>query len=605
VRLSRVAELFGFVPDCRTTVTAARLQAAPGEASIATPHLGAHTVRDFFGGRPPKVAILVWFRAHAMEGGILLGLVVGAALALVVRLPRRDTPKADQWQATLAGMPDGLMVLDAALRLVEWNQHFPEFVGVPAEVLWVGMPLEDILRVQAIAGEFGLVNVEVEVRRRIELIKSGGSTGTIERKRPNGQTMELRRSPLPDGGFVTLYTDISSRRRAEDQLRQAQKMEAIGQLTGGVAHDFNNLLTVVLGNLEMAQHALETSNLLRAQRKIEEAQGGARRGAALTQHLLAFSRQQNLKPQPIDANKIVSEMSELIRHALGTIELETVLAGDLWQAILDPNQLENVLLNLALNARDAMPNGGKVTIETANSYLDAAYAAVNENVSPGQYVLISVSDCGTGMPQADVARAFEPFFTTKGVGKGSGLGLSQVFGFIKQSNGHVKIYSELGAGTTVKLYLPKLLSERSEEFETAAPRFDHPRAHDQETVLVVEDDADVMAYAMEALESLGYLVIATKDAASALTALDRHPQIVLLFTDVVMPGMNGPELAQEVLGRRPDLAVLYTTGYPVNAIAHRHLLRPEAAIISKPFALAELSAAVRDAIDQRTNTNMD
>ncbi len=525
-------------------------------------------------------------------------LVVAAVLLTGFLLRRWQKGKTAQWQATLSGMTDGLMVIDHDLRLVEWNQHFPKFVGVPAEMLSVGMKLEDILRAQADAGEFGQVDLEQEVRHRIAHIKSGASTGTIERQRPNGQILELRRSPMTDSGFVTLYTDITDRRRAEDQLRQAQKMQAIGNLTGGVAHDFNNLLTVVIGNLEMAQSALEASNLLRVERMIKEAQGGARRAATLTQRLLAFSRRQNLEPQTVDANKIVSGMSELIRHSLGNIELETVLAGGLWTTRLDANQLENVLLNLAINARDAMPGGGKVTIETANSHLDAAYAAAHSEVTPGQYVLIAVSDCGTGMSPEDAARAFEPFFTTKDIGKGSGLGLSQVFGFIKQSSGHVKIYSELGSGTTVKLYLPRLLTEPVAEVETAAVTPDFPTARDNETVLVVEDDADVMTYATEALKSLGYHVIATKDAPSALVTLEAHPDVALIFTDVELPGMTGPELVQNARRCRRSLAVLYTSGYPANAIVHRDLLGPEVKIITKPYVLAELAAAVRDAIDQ-------
>jgi signal transduction histidine kinase/CheY-like chemotaxis protein len=545
---------------------------------------------------------LDWLRAHAMPG-LQLAVLIVVPLLLVRFLRRKQLQrgKAAQWQATLAGMPDGLMVVDRELRLVEWNQHFPKCVGLPVEMLSVGMTFEDMLRAQAVAGEFGPVDIEQEVSRRISLIKSGASTGTIERKRPNGQILELRRSPLADGGFVTLYTDITDRRHAEDQLRQAQKMEAIGHLTGGVAHDFNNLLTVVLGNLEMAQGAIETSNHLRAQRKIEEAQAGARRAATLTQRLLAFSRRQNLKPQKVDVNKIVAEMSELIRHSLGTIELETVLAGGLWTALLDPNQLENVLLNLAINARDAMPHGGKVTIETANSYLDAAYAAAQNEVRPGQYVLIAVSDTGTGMSPEDAARAFEPFFTTKEIGKGSGLGLSQVFGFTKQSNGHVKIYSEIGSGTTVKLYLPRLMTEPAVEAETISLQPNIPPAKDQEIVLVVEDDVAVITYSMEALESLGYRVIATKDAPSALMALDTHPDIALIFTDLELPGMNGPELVQEALRHRPGTPVLYTSGYPANAIVHNDILGPDAKVLNKPFVLAELATAVRNALDRPVN----
>jgi signal transduction histidine kinase/ActR/RegA family two-component response regulator len=504
--------------------------------------------------------------------------------------------EAARWQATLRGMPDGLMVLDADLRLVEWNQHFPDCVGVQVEILREGMPIADILRAQALAGEFGPVDVEAEVRRRVADLRAGVSTGTIERRRPNGRTMELRRSPMAEGGFVTLYTDITTRRRVEDQLRQAQKMEAIGQLTGGIAHDFNNLLTVVMGNIEIAQNALQASNPLRAQSKLEEARAGAERGAILTRRLLAYSRRQTLEPRAVNVNKIVANMSELIRSSIGRLSLETVLAGELWDTIIDPNQLENALLNLAINARDAMPDGGKITLETANANLDAAYAAAHSEVLPGQYVLVAVSDGGEGMSPEATERAFEPFFTTKDVGKGSGLGLSQVFGFIKQSNGHVKIYSEIGLGTTVKLYLPRFVTTPVAD-ETRPPPAEVPQAGDQETVLVVEDDADVLAYTKESLESLGYHVIAARDAQSALTSLAMHPSIALLFTDVQLPGLTGPDLAEEIKHRRLGLPVLYTTAYPAMAVLHRGLLAREVKTINKPFVLAELAAAVRDAID--------
>jgi signal transduction histidine kinase/CheY-like chemotaxis protein len=505
--------------------------------------------------------------------------------------------KAAQWNAIVTGMPDGFMVVDAGLRLVEWNQHLPEFVGVPAELLRVGTDITDILRAQALAGEFGPVDVEHEVSRRVALFKSGANTGTIERRRPNGQILELRRSLLDGGGSVTLYTDITQRRRAEDQLRQAQKMEAIGQLTGGVAHDFNNLLSVILGNLELASSALDASKFRDAQSKLEAALGGAQRAATLTQRLVAFSRRQILEPKPTDVNKIVSGMSELIRHSIGAINLEMVQAAGLWQTIIDPNQLENALLNLAINARDAMPEGGKITIETANAYLDAAYAAAHEEVSPGQYVLVAVSDGGTGMSPAEVEKAFEPFFTTKEAGKGSGLGLSQVFGFVKQSKGHVKIYSELGSGTSVKLYLPRFETGPSLEAKTSGAAVEMPRAQDHETVLVVDDDVDVLTYATEALESLGYTVIATKDAASALMALDQYPTIALLLTDVSLPEMNGSELVEAAQLRHPQLDVLFMSGYPANAIVHRGLVCSDLKAIQKPFTLAELAVSVRNAID--------
>ena len=506
-----------------------------------------------------------------------------------------QTAKVD---AVFASMPDGVMVLDADLRLVEWNARFPEFTGVPPAILQVGLSLAEMLRAQAAAGEFGPVDVEREVARRVALFQSGESTGTIERERPNGRTLELRRSRLAGGGFVTLYTDISQRRSAENQLRQAQKMEAVGHLTGGVAHDFNNLLTVIIGNLELAQQALGKLDLVRTQGKIVTAQGGAQRAATLTQRLLAFARRQSLEPQPIDANKIVAGMSELIRHSIGSgIELETVLAGGLWAAVADPPQLENALLNLAINARDAMPSGGKVTIETANAHLDAAYAAMHTEVTAGQYVLISVSDGGIGMTPEEAAQAFEPFFTTKEAGKGSGLGLSQVFGFIKQSNGHVKIYSEHGAGTTVKLYLPRLAAEAPVVTETEPDQPALPHARDNECVLVVEDDEDVLTYTVDALESLGYHVIGTRDAASALIVLDDHYEVVLLLTDVELPGLNGPDLAEEAMQRRPSLAVLFSTGYAANAVLHRGIVRQEFRSLNKPFTVGELAAAVRETLD--------
>ncbi|WP_254073228.1 ATP-binding protein [Acidisphaera sp. S103] len=290
-------------------------------------------------------------------------------------------------------------------------------------------------------------------------------------------------------------------------------------------------------------------------------------------------------------------MSVLIRHSIGTISLETVLAGEIWHTVIDPNQLENVLLNLAINARDAMPDGGKITIETANTYLDAAYAAAHQDVTPGQYVLIAVTDDGTGMSHEHAARAFEPFFTTKEIGKGSGLGLSQVYGFVKQSKGHVKLYSELGSGTTVKLYLPRLMTESALAVETDYSQAETPRARKGETILVVEDDSDVLAYATDALKSLGYGVIAARDGVSALTVLNTAADISLLLTDMSLPGLNGPELIEQARDCRPDLPVLCTTGYPAMAILRRGLLTRGIKTVNKPFSLITLAIAVRGAMD--------
>ena len=518
-----------------------------------------------------------------------------SGLALIKDQLRIQTSKMD---AILQGMPDGVLVVDRDLKLVEWNDRYPEFTGVPNEILQVGLDISDILRVQAAAGEFGAVDVEADVKRRLALLQSEGGIGMIERSRPNGSTLEVRWSALPEGGFVTLYTDTSARRQAEAQLRQAQKMEAVGHLTGGVAHDFNNLLRGVRGNLELATQALGAGNLPRAQRKIQVARAGAQRGAALTQGLLAFSRQQNLAPQPIDVNTIVSSMSELLRNSVGAgVALETVLAGGLWEAVADPNQLENALLNLAINARDAMPAGGRITMETANTFLDAAYAARHDEVTAGQYVMVAVSDGGTGMTPNEIARAFEPFFTTKGVGSGSGLGLSQVYGFIKQSNGHVKIYSELDAGTTVKLYLPRLTRDDKVTAEAVMPGTSLLRARRGERILVVEDDTDVLAFSVDALETLGYSVVSAGDAEQALEILSERSDITLLFTDVELPGANGPELVEEALLQRPGLPVLFTTGYAANAVSHRGILDRKITSLTKPFTIEDMARTVRETID--------
>lgn len=533
--------------------------------------------------------------ASAIASASATAVLMFAGFWLGTRSQRR---RADQWETILAGMPDGLMVVDRNLRLVEWNRNFPEFVGVAEHSLSVGMPLAEILRIQAENGEFGEVEVDEEVERRLSRFLSGEAAGTVERRRPDGRVVELRRRQVAGGGFVTLYTDITEKRTIEEHLRQAQKMQAIGRLTSGLAHDFNNLLSIVIGNLELAEAALESSNPLRSQHRLEDARAGADRAAKLTQQLLAFSRRQILQPQPVDANKIIANMSSLIRHSLGDLQLETVLDAAVWQTYVDPHQLENALLNLAINARDAMPDGGKVTIETANSYLDEAYAAGQDEVDAGQYVLVAVSDRGFGMSSEDMARAFEPFFTTKEVGKGSGLGLSQVFGFIKQSKGHVKIYSELGSGTTVKIYLPRLRDEAAIADETNTDHSDVPTATNNETVLVVEDDAGVLDYTKNALESLGYHVIAAKDPAAALETLDLRPEIALILTDVVLPGLSGPEMAETVHQRRPWPPVLYMTGYPVNDMLDRNLTRPDSPVIAKPFALAELARATRAAIDR-------
>jgi signal transduction histidine kinase/CheY-like chemotaxis protein len=398
-------------------------------------------------------------------------------------------------------------------------------------------------------------------------------------------------------GFAKITRDLTERRNNEEQMRQAQKMEAVGQLTGGVAHDFNNLLTVILGNIETIVRRLpETAGDLR--RSANAALRGATRATVLTQRLLAFARRQALEPASLSLNDLMTGMSEMLRRTLGeSVVIETVLGAGLWSAFVDANQLENAVLNLAINARDAMPDGGRLTIETANVYFDDDYAASAE-VPPGQYVGLFVSDTGTGMSAETMSKAFDPFFTTKEVGQGTGLGLSQVYGFIRQSGGHIKIYSEVGAGTTLKLYLPRHHNSKNmTDNRPVAPII--PRAKD-ETVLVAEDDPDVRNFTVEMLRELGYRVVEATDGQTALRLLDANRDIVLLFTDVGLPGgMNGRQLADEAKRRRPDLKILFTSGYARNAIVHHGRLDPGVELLVKPFTFAALAAKIRHVLDGR------
>lgn len=390
--------------------------------------------------------------------------------------------------------------------------------------------------------------------------------------------------------------EVYERSKAEDQLRQFQKMEAVGQLTGGIAHDFNNMLAVILGGLNLLKRKLAKGET-DVERFIEGAIDGAQRAANLTQRLLAFSRQQPLSPEPIHPNRMVADMSELLARTLGEpIVVQTVLGPGLWRAQADPGQLENAILNLSVNARDSMPNGGRLTIETSNALIDNVFAR-EFAIPPGEYVLISVADTGAGMTPEVMAKAFDPFYTTKGVGKGTGLGLSQVYGFVRQSGGHVKIHSEVGRGTTVKIYLPRYLGGGLE----AQGKNDQGLSCQgslNEIVMVVEDEDRVRALSVEALRDLGYAVVEAARPGEALRLLEEREDICLLFTDVVMPEMSGRELAELVRGKRPGIKVLYTTGYTRDAIVHNGILVPGTSLLTKPFSIDELAAKVRSILDE-------
>jgi len=387
--------------------------------------------------------------------------------------------------------------------------------------------------------------------------------------------------------------DITEKRAAEAQFRQAQKMEAVGQLTGGIAHDFNNILTVITGTIGILADAVTADpQLVAIARMIDEA---AERGANLTKHLLAFARRQPLQPREVDVNNLILETVKLLRPTIGEhIQIAPLLTEDTSTALVDPNQLTTSILNLALNARDAMPAGGKLVLETSNFYLDESYADMHSEVAVGNYVMIAVSDTGSGIPAADLEKVFDPFFTTKEVGKGTGLGLSMVFGFVKQSNGHIKIYSEEGHGTTVKIYLPRATGLHATAEESLLPS---GIEGGNEVVLVVEDDALVRQYVITQIESLGYTTLEASNAAEAMTIINTAATIDLLFTDVIMPGsMNGRQLVDEALKQRPALKTLFTSGYTENAIVHHGRLDSGVLLLAKPYRKSDLARMFRLAL---------
>jgi signal transduction histidine kinase/ActR/RegA family two-component response regulator len=433
-----------------------------------------------------------------------------------------------------------------------------------------------------------------------EIAQLGGTLSQIshelrdraQRLEDLNRTLEARvadRTGELSAANMQLVAEMKGRQETEAQFRHLQRLEALGQLTGGIAHDFNNILAVMGSCLELISRRLSRGDT-NVTALIESGRQSVERAAALTRRLLAFARQQTLSPEPLDANKLLAGIEDMLRRTLPeTVKIEMVLGGGLWQSHADVHQLESALLNLAVNARDAMPEGGKLTIETANAHLDEAYATLHPETEPGQYVMIAITDSGTGMTSDVLNRAFDPFFTTKPTGEGTGLGLSQVFGFAKQSAGHVKIYSELGVGTTVKLYLPRLF--RADHLTLSKPQInpDAPRLGGSERILIVEDSADVRLLVVAMARELNYDVLDAPTGAVALALLDANPDIKLVLTDVVMPDMNGRQLADEVERRHPHVKVLFTTGYTRNAIVHNGILDPGVNLIAKPFTIEALA----------------
>ena len=393
--------------------------------------------------------------------------------------------------------------------------------------------------------------------------------------------------------FNTFVRDLTDKTAAEERIRQSEKMEAVGQLTGGIAHDFNNILTVITGTIEILADAVKDKPQLAAiSRMIDEA---ATRGADLTQHLLAFARKQPLEPQETDINALIIDTAKLLQRTLGEhVEIESVFEQETCPATVDPNQLVTAILNLALNARDAMPSGGKLIIETGFVVLDENYANMQGDVRPGRYAMIAVSDTGTGIPAASLDRVFDPFFTSKGPGKGTGLGLSMVYGFVKQSAGHIKIYSEEGHGTTIKMYLPPAAAVAPATQTGTVPTI----LGGDETILVVEDDKMVRDYVLTQLHSLGYVTLDAANATEALAIVRDGRAFDLLFTDVIMPELNGRQLAEEIQKVRPELKVLFTSGYTENAIIHHGRLDEGVLLLAKPYRKSDMATMIRKALTQ-------
>ncbi len=561
-----------------------------------------------------------WVR-WLLAGGTALAVAILLWAARLLNQAWRRSSDAEARQRTLAlqlrtsldSLSQGVAVFGPNHALRHWNDCFAVLLGLPRALVRPGTPYAALAEHTAAeqagptqagpaqagpaqaggaAPDAGFLETEAQIRHGRH---EPGLPVVFERTRADGRQLEVRRTGLPDGGFVLTITDMTRRAQAEAVLREAQKMQAIGQLTGGIAHDFNNLLTVILGNLEFASARLASEPAL--QTRIERATWAAQRGATLTGQLLSFARRQPLAPRPIDLAGAMPELVPLLRRTLGEhIDIRYVETAGLWPALADAAQLESAVLNLALNARDAMPGGGRLTIELANKVIDEDYARAHAEVAAGDYAMLAVSDTGCGMTPDVVARVFEPFFTTKPDGRGTGLGLAMVFGFVKQSGGHVKIYSEPGEGTTVRLYLPRPTGGARPAPVAARAPVELPRG--SASVLVVEDEPAVREIACAILGDLGYRVLEAADGEEALRVFGAHAAAVdLLLTDVVLPGpLRGRELAERLAAVRPEIRVLFMSGYTENSIVHHGRLDDGVQLIAKPFKREQLARKVAEVL---------
>jgi signal transduction histidine kinase/DNA-binding response OmpR family regulator len=522
---------------------------------------------------------------------VALLILLAAALVLVrnnVRLIQTESERTRQrniLQATLDNIRDGVAVFNAKGELAAFNNTFFSFLDFAEELAVIGAPLAN----------FQAIDRHRDQPVFDDLPTASGEPGDgYQLISLNGRELEIYRNTVPGGGFLVAAMDVTGRVRAEEAVRQAQKMEAIGHLTGGVAHDFNNLLQIVSANLDLATSDMRGNP--KTMQRLQNAVSAVERGSRLTGQLLAFARRQALVPRTHNLGRLIPGMTDLLRRTLGErIEIKALVADGLWNANIDANQLENAIINLAINARDAMPNGGKLTIDVKNAYLGEDYVVSHPDVQSGQYVMVSVSDTGQGMPPDVVAHVFEPFFTTKPEGEGTGLGLSQVYGFVKQSGGQVTIDSKVGKGTTISLYLP-----RSRALEEDVDDAKHaPIAGGNETLLVVEDDEGVRAAVVDMLSELGYKVLKARDAESALEVLQSGQKIDLLFSDVVMPGsIPTRELARQARELQPGIAILFTSGYTQDAIVHNGKLDEDVLLLSKPYRKDDLARKLRSMLDK-------
>lgn len=537
---------------------------------------------------------------NSWVGRLVIGTTVIAILALIwaARLQNQAYVRANAAQSeqrvlaqrlttSLDSLSQGVGVFGPSHNLRHWNSCFQVLLDLPPAMVRSETPYA------AFTEHLGdLLESQDQVTHSHQ---PDNEPIVYERTHPNGHHLEIRRTPTPDGGFVLTISDMTKRAQSEAVLRESQKMQAIGQLTGGIAHDFNNLLTVILGNLELARIKLDPANPLTG--NIERSLWAAQRGGTLTTQLLAFARKQPLAPAPIDLGASLPDLVPLLNRTLGEhIDVRFVGSAGLWPAMADSAQLESAVLNLALNARDAMPGGGRLTIEVANKVLDEQYARAHSEVSAGDYVMIAVSDTGHGMTPDVVARVFEPFFTTKTEGRGTGLGLAMVFGFVKQSGGHVKVYSEPGEGTSVKIYLPRAIGVSLPIGQRSGVPTDLP--HGSATILVVEDETGVREIAVAILRSLGYRVLEAADGDTGLLMFGNHAgEIDMLLTDVVLPGkIRGRELAERITAIRPEIKVLFMSGYTENSIVHHGRLDDGVHLLSKPFKREQLARKVADVL---------